>query len=139
MIGAGGSVIDEFVYPGGFLYVDRSAQPSSLSSSLTSPHSFQMPPNTPSPLLDGVKIDSGGHVNVAPWTPFPHAVFNGLKLRPYGDAGEFLIMPVPPHRSSMPDARKTWPGLCEDTTRKRVSLWLGELARGYGSNVSYMS
>ncbi|KAK5124737.1 hypothetical protein LTR85_001450 [Meristemomyces frigidus] len=118
VIEGGGKVIDEFTYPGGFLY--------------------QMPPNTPNPIQPGNEIESGGHIDVSPWTHFPRALFNGLKLTPYGGAGEFLILPVPPHRS-LPTLEKAWPRSCDDMTKKRVSLWLGEMARNYGSSVRYMS
>ncbi|KAK4546766.1 hypothetical protein LTR36_001498 [Oleoguttula mirabilis] len=129
VLDAGGTIIDDFAYIGGFLY--------------------QMPPHTPNPLRSGSNAteSGGGHIDITPWTHFPRAMFNGLKLTPYGGAGEFLILPVPPHRSAplplpLPLPRlmgKTWPGSCDDMTKRRISLWLREMARNYGSSVRYLA
>ncbi|TKA26463.1 hypothetical protein B0A50_05300 [Salinomyces thailandicus] len=115
----GGRILDDFAYPGGFLY--------------------QLPPGTASPLTNGKQTACGGSISIALWTPFPRALFNGLKLAPYGSAGELLVIPVPPHRSSAV-TEKAWPRSSpDDMTKKRVSSWIGSLASNYGSSMSYMT
>jgi len=132
-------VIDDFAYPGGFLYLSLLSYISSHQM-LILPRSYQMPPSTPSPLHEGDKTAGGGYISIAPWTAFPRPMFNGLKLAPYGGAGELLILPVPPHRSrTQPLLEKAWPRGCDDVARKRISLWLREFTRSYGSGVSYLA
>ncbi|KAI6803159.1 hypothetical protein KC361_g893 [Hortaea werneckii] len=114
-----GKLLDDFTYPGGFL--------------------FQLPSNSTSPLENGDETAGGGRISIAEWTdPFPQPVFNGLRLTPYGGAGELLVIPVPPHRSS---AKQMGKAKVEqnDVARNRVSSWVSSLATNYGNSMSHMS
>ncbi|KAI7283338.1 hypothetical protein KC345_g2970 [Hortaea werneckii] len=116
---ADGRLLDDFTYPGGFL--------------------FQLPSNSTSPLANGDETAGGGRVSIAEWTkPFPQPLFNGLKLTPYGGAGELLIIPVPPHRSSAKQMEKA-KAEQNDVAKKRVSSWVSSLATNYGNSMSHMS
>ncbi|RMY59523.1 hypothetical protein D0863_11912 [Hortaea werneckii] len=116
---AGGKLLDDFTYLGGFL--------------------FQLPSDSASPLADADETAGGGRISIAEWTePFPQPLFNGLKLTPYGGAGELLVLPVPPHRSSakqMKRAKVEQNGVA----KKRVSSWVSSLATNYGNSMSHMS
>lgn len=115
---AGGRLLDEFAYPGGFL--------------------FHLPNNSACPLANGDETAGGGHTCITEWTkPFPQPLFNGLKLTPYGGAGELLVIPVPPHKSSakqMMDAKVEQ----DDGAKKRVSSWVSSLATNYGNSMNHM-
>ncbi|KAI7222529.1 hypothetical protein KC333_g1064 [Hortaea werneckii] len=116
---AGGRLLDDFTYLGGFL--------------------FQLPSDSASPLADADETAGGGHISITEWTkPFPQPLFNGLKLTPYGGAGELLVIPVPPHRSS---AKQTMRAKVEqnDMAKKRVSSWVSSLTTNYGNSMSHMS
>ncbi|KAI7340145.1 hypothetical protein KC315_g859 [Hortaea werneckii] len=114
-----GRLLDDFAYPGGFL--------------------FQIPSNSASPLATGLETAGGGRISIAEWTkPFPQPLFNGLKLTPYGGAGELLLMPVPPHRSSATQMKKAKMEQ-NDAAKTRVSSWVSSLATNYGNSMSHMS
>ncbi|KAI7361572.1 hypothetical protein KC354_g7985 [Hortaea werneckii] len=116
---AEGKLLDDFTYPGGFL--------------------FQLPSNSTSPLANGDETAGGGRIGIVEWTkPFPQPLFNGLRLTPYGGAGELLVIPVPPHRSSAKQTEKTKMEQNE-VAKKRVSSWVSNLATNYGRSMSYMS
>lgn len=121
---AGGKLIDEFIYPGGFLY--------------------QISPGTNNPLQCGDEIVGGGYIQIADWAQFPRPRFNGLRLAPYGGAGEYLLLPVPPHRSrslaraaSMRTAWRRSALVWENNTKKRASIisWLSGWAREYSGGM----
>ncbi|KAI6914471.1 hypothetical protein D0869_08642 [Hortaea werneckii] len=115
---ADGRLLDDFTYPGGFL--------------------FQLPSNATSPLANGDETAGGGRIGIAEWTdPFPQPFFNGLKLTPYGGAGELLVIPVPPHRSSAKQTRKIKVEQNE-MAKKRVSSWVSSLATNYGNSMNHM-
>ncbi|KAI6872979.1 hypothetical protein KC343_g7957 [Hortaea werneckii] len=116
---ADGRLLDDFAYPGGFL--------------------FQLPSNSTSPLANVDETAGGGRISITEWTkPFPQPLFNGLKLTPYGGAGELLIIPVPPHRSSAKQMEKA-KAEQNDVAKKRVSSWVSSLATNYGNSMSHMS
>ncbi|KAI7162300.1 hypothetical protein KC349_g2155 [Hortaea werneckii] len=116
---AGGKLLDDFTYLGGFL--------------------FQLSSDSASPLADADETAGGGRISIAEWTePFPQPLFNGLKLTPYGGAGELLVIPVPPHRSSAKQMRKA-KAEQNDVAKKRVSSWVSSLATNYGNSMSHMS
>ena len=90
----------------------------------------------------------GGHIQIADWVQFPRPRFNGLRLAPYGGAGEYLLLPVPPHRSRSlaraANMRTAWrrSGLgWEDKNKRRASLisWLSGWTRDYRGGMSYVS
>lgn len=115
---ADGRLLDDFTYPGGFL--------------------FQLPSNATSPLANGDETAGGGRIGIAEWTePFPQPIFNGLKLTPYGGAGELLVIPVPPHRSSAKQTKKIKVEQNE-MAKKRVSSWVSSLATNYGNSMNHM-
>ncbi|GAB1726404.1 hypothetical protein NU195Hw_g6610t1 [Hortaea werneckii] len=116
---ADGRLLDDFAYPGGFL--------------------FQLPSNSTPPLANGDETAGGGRISITEWTkPFSQPLFNGLKLTPYGGAGELLIIPVPPHRSSAKQMEKA-KAEQNDVAKKRVSSWVSSLATNYGNSMSHMS
>ncbi|KAI6843790.1 hypothetical protein KC340_g274 [Hortaea werneckii] len=116
---AGGKLLDDFTYIGGFL--------------------FQLPSDSASPLADADETAGGGRIRIAEWTePFPQPLFNGLKLTPYGGAGELLVIPVPPHRSSAKQMKRAKVEQ-NDVAKKRVSSWVSSLATNYGNSMSHMS
>ncbi|KAI6907685.1 hypothetical protein KC318_g6199 [Hortaea werneckii] len=116
---AGGRLLDDFTYLGGFL--------------------FQLPSDSASPLADADETAGGGHISIAEWAkPFSQPLFNGLKLTPYGGAGELLVIPVPPHRSSAKQMKKA-KAEQNDVAKKRVSSWVSSLATNYGNSMSHMS
>ncbi|KAI7199405.1 hypothetical protein KC343_g10766 [Hortaea werneckii] len=115
---ADGRLLDDFAYPGGFL--------------------FQLPNNSISPLDNGDTTAGGGRISIAEWTkPFPQPLFNGLKLTPYGGAGELLLIPVPPHRSSAKQMKKAKVEQ-SNAAKNRVSSWVGSLATNYGNSMNHM-
>ncbi|KAI7239366.1 hypothetical protein KC330_g1943 [Hortaea werneckii] len=116
---AGGKLLDDFTYLGGFL--------------------FQLSSDSASPLADADETAGGGRISIAEWTePFPQPLFNGLKLTPYGGAGELLVIPVPPHRSLAKQIRKA-KAEQNDVAKKRVSSWVSSLVTNYGNSMSHMS
>ncbi|GAB1740700.1 hypothetical protein NU219Hw_g5788t1 [Hortaea werneckii] len=116
---AGGRLLDDFIYLGGFL--------------------FQLPSDSACPLADADETAGGGRISIAEWTkPFPQPLFNGLRLTPYGGAGELLVIPVPPHRSSAKQMKRAKVEQ-NDMAKNRVSSWVSSLATNYGNSMSHMS
>ncbi|KAK5136513.1 hypothetical protein LTR08_002857 [Meristemomyces frigidus] len=114
---AGGKVVEDFAYVGGFLY--------------------QLPPQSTNPLATGpfsLSSPSTLFITVTPWQPFPPALFNGLRLAHSG-----AIMPIPQHRALPPPAQMLVAQSCGDLTRKRTSAWLGHMVKNYGKSVSYLT
>ncbi|KAH9842272.1 hypothetical protein Tdes44962_MAKER07649 [Teratosphaeria destructans] len=88
---------------------------------------------------------SSAEITITPWThPFAQPQFNGLRLTPYGGAGDFLLMPVPAHLSSTPATprkaatsekkaseviRRSWLGLAGDRGSGRLNAFVRELGK----------